>query len=996
MERINDKFLLNQKITELLSGCFKNYLNGKSFDISALSGECVKYLKNKYSINGDIVKLDEQTLSIADKSFAEISLCEFIRNYCETDEDDLDDIILPKLYKQLDRAFALAVVRLVDNGGVNFYEQKNINNVINIDIYNKIKVDNYAVTQLVETIKEMLLAKNAKGAVISGSSSAGKTVAVAQAVKSLEALGKTVIWFDLANVNASVYNIACSLLKADKLSKTYIVFDNAQAKPAEISEFLRATQIISKKLNLQFCVILLCWPKSQNLIKSIAEEEIGSKVNCLVCNSKTQIIEIVRDSGYNQFEDAILFDSRGDVLVSSCILQYLEKNNGVYPTSSQLFENIYADCTKQKVLSEECDKCLYCISALGEFEIHVKSRYMRKHAEALKELCSCGIIRFYYDETAEGREEFVYLGHRSMANKIANYLRGKYFGANWLSPPEAIAVEYLMLNGQSQIHSMLERLDTEVQNSNNLFANLWKAFSKVRDYLYTKVSHDVVWGFNMASMIFSAEALKKINEFDDRAEKYWQKQAQAIRERWQPKADNSDIEYIGKEKIIVNGKSYDMTSEIVDFTENICSTMREEEKVLIYPPSQLSQNIDFYKFHNAWLLGLLLGFEGSADDEISEINAKRYVECAKNMQLSSGAFYPERVSWVTARVILGLAACGFTYDNCSVVKRACNWIVEQFTHRINTENIKFECGGWISGTGTWNSDIQITLMNLEALNKAGYQISGNSEIHKTVKYIGAHAKELADTLPNPLDIVWIVDVLASERKNLVSFNGIINKLSSETLRIWENADKTSFDKDTESSDVSFMAKELLNIMWYIVKANIGQLLEGLEREEYVRHEGKQIFISYRRTEGGGRLFADEIYDYLERIYRNNVFYDIKDLECESTDFNDVLENAIKKSKIVIAIVTDNAFKRCIKTDYKEEKDVFVNEIKTAQKNGTNIIVVYNNKIELPDELKANEKIYKLAEKLSKKNAVIFNSNDINASEKMCQSILEKIKKILIN
>ena len=987
--------MLNQLISEELSECFKVCPKGKSPEVSALSDLCVKYFVYKYAVREDILRFDGKILSLADRSVAELSLEDFIRRYNDADADDIDDIVLPKFYKQLDRAFASAVGDLVNSTSANSEEQIKANNVIDIDIYDKITVDGYAVTEAVDSIKEMLLSKNIKCAVISGNSSAGKTVAVAQAVKSLEALGKSVIWFDLANVNASVHNIACSLLKSDKFSKAYIVFDNAQAKPAEVSDFIRVTRTVCETLNINFCVILLCWPKAQNLIKSIAETELGCKAGSLVCNSKTQIIEIVRASGYNQFEEAILFDSRGDVLVASCILEYLKNNDGIYPTSNQLFEDIYADCTKHIMLSDECDKCLYLISALGEFEIHVKSQYMRKHAEALKELRLCGIIRFYYDETADGREEFVYLGHRSMANKIANYLRGKYLGEKWLCPPETIAVDYLMLNGQSQIHGMLERLDTEVQNSNNLFANLWKAFTKVRDYLYTKVSHDLVWGFNMASMIFSAEALQKTKEFDGRAAKYWEKQAKAIRERWQPKADNCEIEYIGDDNLSVNGRSYAMTSEIVDFTENICSTMREEEKHIIYPLSQLSENTDFYKFHNAWLLGLLLGFEGTADDEISDINAERYIECARNMQLNSGAFYPERVSWVTARVILGLVSCGHNYDNCRIIKRACNWIVEQFTSEINTEGIEFKCGGWTSGTGTWNSDIQITLMNLEALNKAGYPISDNPEISRTVQYICAHAKDLADKLPNPLDIVWIVDVLASEKNDLVQFSSIINKLSSETLRIWENADKTSFDKDTESSDVSFMAKELLNIMWYIVKANIGHLLEGLEHEEYLRHEGKQIFISYRRTEGGGRLFADKIYENLENIYRNNVFYDIKDLECVSTDFNDVLEEAIEKAKIVIVIVTDNAFNRCLNENYDIDQDVFMNEIKTAIQNRKDIIVVYNNKIELPEELKANEKCYELAEKLSKRNAVIFNSSDKNAYEAMYRGIVEKIKKILI-
>ena len=866
--------------------------------------------------------------------------------------------------------------------------------IIDINYYDNLKQsinDGLVYSENARAINGILL-KNPHLLVVSGNSSSGKTVSVLQALENLDEDDYVVSWIDMSSINTSYENIAYSIIRNCKDERFhYFIFDNAHAKPAEISDIITLCNNIVSNFGIRLGIVLISWPSATNLLVSYAKNK-GLVVFQYFCNSKMLIQEMIRAKGYNQFEENILFDSKEDALVSDNILNYLQENNGKYPTPDELNKSIFRKCTRNINLSHMAQDCLYTIAALGEFEIHIKEKYLsNKFGEGFLNLKEQEIVRIYTDENSK---DFVYLGHRSMANKVANYL----CKLNKSYPtPDEIALSYLKTNGESLIHSMLERLDNEVINSDNVFANLWKAFSSVRSSLYKKVNNDPIWGTNMASMIFSAEALADISKFDKRAVKFWDKQAKEIRSRWQ--IDEAfNLKYTGEDKCFANGKTYNMSSEIVDFTENIKATMAQEENKIVYEQDMLSENIDCYKFHDNWLLGLLLGFEGNAcymDDQMAQKNKEAYIRCAELRQAVDGSFYPRRVSWVTARIIMGLTACDQNYYNSEVVKRACEWLADKYCNEIDSEGITFDCGGWVSGTGSWNSDIQIMLMNLEALHKAGYPITLSGKIVKTVNYIIKNASRLAEKIPNSLDLIWIIDLLKSNKVNLLNVSPIIKDLSQKTIEIWDStADKNSFEKQTESSDVSFMAKELLSIMWNVVEENIGSLLKGLEQESSKTTHNKEIFISYRRVEGGGSLFSKEIYDGIDKKYKDDTFLDIVSMRHECSDFNIIIEEAILNAKVVIIIVSDNVFDRCLEPDYDMSKDVFIMEILTAIKNNKHIIVVYNNKPELPEKLKANPRCYQIAEDLTRYNSVIYYSGSENAKQIMLNSILDKLAPII--
>ena len=970
------------------------------FNESALNDKiqkcCAAYWNTFYELPDNIISFDyENRIVILSGSTIPLGINNLCKLYSEN-STSYDFAILQKVFAEyLNRRFSDAIYAYLSKDSFAPSEAHQTEIVRHVDTCASIcaSVANCVVTSSVKILSDCFM-RNEKYIVVTGNSSSGKTTVAGQAIRAAEEYGYIAQWFDFLNVNTTLVNVFCSLLKyATARQRIILVFDNAQARPTDVTQFIQMCADFFSRQGMLVEIVLICWSSARVLIQDIISSTFHAQPKTITCAGEQQVEEIVKNRGYSHYLEDIIRDSNGgDVLVAVGILDYLDQHKN-YPIYTRLAEYIYSKSLRGVELSREALHILFVIAALGEFEVHVRKGYLQRiSSRGIDELLEQGIVQKY--ENDDGNQ-FVYLGHRSKAHKIVNYMSETFMHEAWVCPAESVAIQYLKSEDNGQIHTMLERLDVEVRNSNNVFANLWKAFANVRTHLYNKIHRDPVWGQNAASMIFAAEALCKIS-FDNRAKLYWNIQAKEIRKRWTPNGTRNGLLYIGDDCFTVNDTTYKMTNEIVDFTENIRSRMIEEEKLLSYPDAECASQLDFYRIHDNWLLGLLLGFEGIAYE--SEDGLKEaYVECATNMQLDSGAFFPERVPWVTSRVIMGLAQCGLTYDNSILVQSACEWLVNQLSFDLDTEGQVFPCAGWRSGTGSWNSDIQITLMNLVALSMANYPLRGHSDIMNTIKYTIVHAEELAKNATNPLDIVWIIDVLKlqKEKDGIVQLNKLINELSLTTLKIWGDTNKTAYDTQRESSDVSFLTKEFLDIMWYIVTENLGKLLSGLERREVIPNQHKQIFLSYRRSEGGGRLLADSIYDYLNTLYRDSVFLDVHDLEKRCSEFEDIIQEAIENSKVAVIIVSQGAFQRCTQPNYEIEKDVFISEIKAILENEIPAIVVYYDKVELPEELKQNKECYELAERLSKKNAAFFKSDLPNAQEMLGEAINKKIRQIIL-
>ena len=205
------------------------------------------------------------------------------------------------------------------------------------------------------------------------------------------------------------------------------------------------------------------------------------------------------------------------------------------------------------------------------------------------------------------------------------------------------------------------------------------------------------WNDCIGAAAFSAHVFAETNDITS-----WRVVADYIRNRFH---------YDGTALPAVVG---DRTSDYADFPAiiNAMSAMDKDDFTLL-PGRELAHDIDSERFYLTWVLGLLLGFEGSALDH-DQARVDSLLAIAEVVQDEGGGwFYPMRVPWVTARIVLGLCHAGQNYETSEVVRRACDWLRRPVAVGGALET------WWRSGTRPWNTDEATTAMCLTALQRAG-------------------------------------------------------------------------------------------------------------------------------------------------------------------------------------------------------------------------------------------------------------------------------------
>jgi hypothetical protein len=288
--------------------------------------------------------------------------------------------------------------------------------------------------------------------------------------------------------------------------------------------------------------------------------------------------------------------------------------------------------------------------------------------------------------------------------------------------------------------------------------------------------------------------------------------------------------------------------------------MREEDRSqgFINWSGMRAEDVDLGRFHRVWVLGLLLGLEGTAlrRDEDAIISLKRIAEIN---QEADGSFYPARVPWLTARVVWGLCRCGDNYYSSATVKRACDWL------RTSTPDGPYSFGAWASGTGTWNSELMTTAMCVSALGQAGVPIH-DSVLRASVAYLRSRKSEWAQPGGE------IETAAALEAFLLVGGRWReVGKELSQLLKwardrsLWLEASKLASDSHTESGKVPFVATELVAIVWATVKRELPLLFEGLGIYSWTTSQfpkqadsGLEIAMDVRERMGAALIELQEV------------------------------------------------------------------------------------------------------------------------------------------
>jgi len=457
-----------------------------------------------------------------------------------------------------------------------------------------------------------------------------------------------------------------------------------------------------------------------------------------------------------------------------------------------------------ETLDRDALDLLYYIACLSSFQIGVSVSAVQARSEAgLATLRTRRIVRLDTDH--------VTVGHSSLARLMLSEIERIWrWGVEALPAPAAVAVEYLQLSGDKQIFQTLEALDlTRLLNSGDdqhgatFLARAWQSVQVLVRLMEAQLRKDPTWGNNVTSLVFAALSLRTMRPELSRAceEQVWT--------RWSVSESDDLPVAIGA-----------ITSEREDWNQ-IKKRMEEEDEA--YPSPELlhetAETIDFDRAHKTWLLGLLLVLEAQSVNP-DPVRATRLKELAARLQEPEGFFYPRRIPWVTARVLLGLAANGDRVTNSRTVRFACEWLKKPVQQAG-----PYAYGVWEPGTGTWNSPLETTVMCLTALVRSGVSI--DDPVIRSALSFSESTKESWLTPARELDAALCIELAVLVEHQWWEIRRELNALLDWTLSrsSWDFAAASADIAGTQSSKIPRVCLALINIVWHVVRQELPLLFE---------------------------------------------------------------------------------------------------------------------------------------------------------------------------
>lgn len=654
-------------------------------------------------------------------------------------------------------------------------------------------------------------------AALVGASSSGKTVTLASLSSAYEREGAPTLWVDLSNPTVGPAGLLAALVhlaQPDGCSTSpLVVLDDLQSAPRVGRLLLKMWTTLQPRAHL----LVGCWPDALDVLDGYLT--VDQRIPCDGLQTCRRLVAEVQAG--TDVREKLLNLSAGDALVAELSVDYYA-DSGRIPSTDELATRAYdVSCSGHQLQDSEHD-CLFDISCLGMFEIDARVDILGPNSRAaVDNLLEKRILR--------RNGEYVHFGHRSLARLVTRHYQGREPYAE--RSVIRFVVQYLQRAGERQIRQTLDRLDLmAVADDDDQFgaaflAQCWSSVRALVRHLSLQVGIDPSWGDNVASAVFAGEAFAELGMEED-----WQATAGYIRNRW----------LVGESETLPRPSTPD-TAESDDFRE-IQRKMGEEDGLAGVTMVQAASTIDVDRFHRNWVLGLLLGFEGKAlDVDMDRLGKLR--EMAEHAQLPDGSFYPSRVPWVTARVLIGLSRCGDSVSSSPILLNAAAWL------RSRPPLGPCSFGVWRPGTGTWNTDIQMTAMALLALGSIGLGTSDRS-VRTGLEFLKAGRNEWYRP-GKEIDCAQAIEAALVLGASWRDFGPEIGSLLAwaQDSRSWNDTRTLASIKQDESSKVPLVASALIAIVWETVRAELPLLLQSIIGDEAEQNSRPAEFDTWNVVAG---------------------------------------------------------------------------------------------------------------------------------------------------
>ncbi len=679
------------------------------------------------------------------------------------------------------------------------------------------------------TARAVRALKGGRNCLLIGPSSAGKSVLALQTGRSLQLSGQKVGYLNLSSVAAPYVDVLRIFMPTGGAPAfSVVMIDDLQSSPALACYILTAASLIQRvRVDMAPPVLGVTWP-------DFASTAVRTLANCLpipVTHSD------VRAGMLRAYENALTDDhldelstrAGADLLVLSLMLRWAGEKSRV-PGLSEVAEHLLEQRTAEAPVDAGATKrvSLVC-GSLGRFDIASPPAFVTEVGvvsdEELASLVTSGLLR--------RQQGLLSMGHRSLCGLFVDWLtqEGAWleFGPGGPSSTLDIVLDYLRSLGSALAVETLRQLQASVgfkvrgqlnQRAATLVV-IWQAFNSIVERIERQQELDPSWGRDASSAMFAVRVLEEVGNGEAA-----QRSIDFLRRHWR----------IARGRLTIQTNGLATVSDFVQIRDKMLAEDSSLAPIAVGRPASPGWTIDMERFHRTWLTGVLLTAEASAPVRSAELD--EFVSLVEADQLPSGAFYPERVPWCTARVLLGLAGCGRTTATSSVVDRGVKWLL-----RDVGEGGPCRDGIWLSGTGAWNTEIETTGLVLLALAAVGYDCSDE---RLTAARGLLLSRKWQWTAPGAeLDGALAIDAY-------LSTGGAWHDAAAEAQRIshwargealWVGAGRGSAESLDQSCRVAQIAAHLVNIGWTAIQSDLPAFLDALA----ARQVGPQGQASVRRT-----------------------------------------------------------------------------------------------------------------------------------------------------
>ncbi|MGV9214553.1 hypothetical protein ACTFTM_22055 [Micromonospora sp. RB23] len=628
--------------------------------------------------------------------------------------------------------------------------------------------------------------------VVIGEHGCGKSALVANAAEKRLDKGDAVVWLNLTDPADGPESIVLALLEQEgsRSGRYLVVVENLHANLPLLNELFACVTRLRSDFKLDLQVLASSWKSAADIL---ARGEPTRDLRQVLAEGRWLVQQLLIDSGVDEASwPTIKRLAQNDAHIALTAIELYEER-GTVPTEADL-EEFYT----RQVTSDDQREVLYRLACLGFFELQMATREAGSLEATLRQLRDDGLV--YQIDGA------YLIGSRRRAQLVMNHARRHWDADDRWKRPERNVWLHLQRGGERLMQATLGRLDQlvspDLARTDTLhLLSTWETLIRLGRSMRKRSVEDPSWGDNLGAAVFAASALSQLNHVDS-----WYEIAKGVRSRWSYDAPGSLLpEPVGG-----------VTADHEDFVE-IQQSMAQEDAILGPAPhlaGMTADELDTDRMYRNWVLGLLLGFEGAAP--VVHQDQKRIdqlVEVARQAQEEDGNFYPARVPWVTARVVLGLCQANLRFDH-PVVKRACNWLLRPVSEGGPFDN------WWRSGTGSWNREEATTAMCLSALVRADVEMW--PDMKTAHAWLMGREGEWA-TPGREIDMSQVLDAtllctgaVNGAREHLMTlFQRIATERRSPTLLA---------TAPEERLRIPFVAAQLADIVWRIVRLESLKLL----------------------------------------------------------------------------------------------------------------------------------------------------------------------------